>query len=86
MMAPLSVWLISAGLEGDTALALHLFRRIGLSPQHPLVVGAARRPPPPSPLWSWGAQRSVSAELRRKGVMLTLLWRGYKASDPDGYR
>ena len=29
--------------------------------------------------------RSVSAELKRKGVTLTLLWQEYRVSHPDGY-
>ncbi|SCX35649.1 Transposase [Agrobacterium rosae] len=65
----LSVWPLPAGLHDDAALERHLFRRVGRPPQD-LV----------EPNW-----RSVSAELKRKGVTLTLLWQEYRASRPDGY-
>ena len=65
----LAVWPLPEGLEDDVALERHLFRRAGRPPQD-LV----------EPDW-----RSVSTELKRKGVTLTLLWQEYRTSHPDGY-
>lgn len=65
----LLVWPLPAGLDDDAALERHLFRRVGRPPQD-LV----------EPDW-----RSVSTELKRKGVTLTLLWQEYRASHPEGY-
>jgi transposase len=65
----LSIWPLPAGLDDDAALERHLFRRVGRPPQD-LV----------EPDW-----RNVSAELKRKGVTLTLLWQECRASHPDGY-
>ena len=65
----LSVWPLPAGLDDDAELERHLFRRVGRPPQDLA-----------EPDW-----RSVSTELKRKGVTLTLLWQEYRASHPDGY-
>ena len=65
----LSIWPLPAGLDDDASLERHLFRRVGRPPQD-LV----------EPDW-----RSVSAEMKRKGVTLTLLWQEYRAKHPNGY-
>lgn len=65
----LSVWPLPPGLDDDFALEQHLFRRVGRLRQD-LV----------EPDW-----QVVSAELKRKGVTLTLLWQEYRTSHADGY-
>lgn len=65
----LSVWPLPAGLDDDAVLERHLFRRVGRPPQD-LV----------EPDW-----RSVSNELKRTGVTLTLLWQEYRPNHPYGY-
>ncbi len=65
----LSVWPLPAGFDDDAVLERHLFRRVGRPPQDL-----------DEPDWP-----RVSAELKRKGVTLTLLWQEYRASHPHGY-
>jgi len=63
------VWPLPDALD-DAALELALF------PPAPSPAGPAR----PVPDWT-----HVEKELRRRGVMLALLWEEYRAAHPDGY-
>ena len=62
-------WPLPDNLD-DTALEQLLF------PPAPSVAGPAR----PVPNWPW-----VEKELRRRGVILALLWEEYRAAHPDGF-
>ena len=64
------LWPLSAALQ-ERDLTSCLF------PQAP-VISRDQRPVPDWP--------QVQAELRRKGVTLTLLWQEYKAANPDGFQ
>jgi transposase len=67
--AGLAVWPLPAAFEDDAVLERRLFHRMG-------------RPPRDSSEPDWA---TISAELKRKGVTLTLLWREYRAAHPNGY-
>ncbi len=65
----LAVWPLPAGFADDAALERALFRRMG-------------RPPRDSREPDWA---TIAAELKRKGVTLTLLWQEYRTAHPNGY-
>ncbi len=65
----LTAWPLPAEYEDDAVLQETLFRRMGRPPRDRC-----------EPHWP-----TVAAELKRKGVTLTLLWQEYRASHPDGY-
>jgi len=65
----LAAWPPPAEYEDDAVLEQTLFRRMGRPPRD------TREPHWPT----------VAAELKRKGVTLSLLWQEYRASHPDGY-
>ena len=67
--AGLSSWPLPAVYEDDAVLEQLLFRRMGRPPRD------TRQPHWPT----------VAAELKRKGVTLSLLWQEYRAAHPDGY-
>ena len=65
--AGLSSWPLPAVYEDDAMLEQLLFRRMGRPPRD------TRQPHWPT----------VAAELKRKGVTLSLLWQEYRAAHPD---
>ena len=65
----LAVWPLPAGYGDDAVLERALFRRMG-------------RPPRDSSEPDWA---TITAELKRKGVTLTLLWQEYREAHPNGY-
>ena len=67
--AGLAMWPLPADFEDDVVLERALFRRMG-------------RPPRDSREPDW---TTVAAELKRKGVTLTLLWQEYRTAHPNGY-
>ena len=67
--AELICWPVPPSYESDKALERMLFRRLGRPPQDLS-----------EPNWA-----HIAAELKRKGVTLTLLWQEYRESHPDGY-
>ncbi len=67
--AGLAVWPLPAEHEEDAVLERALFHRMG-------------RPPRDTHEPHWP---TVAAELKRKGVTLTLLWQEYRAAHPNGY-
>ena len=67
--AGLAVWPLPVEYEDDRILERALFGRMGRPPRD------FREPDWPT----------VAAELKRKGVTLTLLWQEYRANHPDGY-
>jgi len=67
--AGLGCWPLPAGRDDDATLKAILFQRVGRPPRDDRV-----------PQWP-----HVSAELKRKGVTLTLLWQEYRSAHPDGY-
>jgi len=67
--AGLAVWPLPADFEDDAVLERALFRRMG-------------RPPRDSREPDWA---TIAAELKRKGVTLTLLWQEYRTAHPNGY-
>ena len=67
--AGLAVWPLPEGYGDDAVLKAVLFGRRGRPRRDPVA-----------PDWA-----SVSTELKRKGVTLTLLWQEYRESHPDGY-
>ena len=67
--AGLAIWPLPADFEDDVVLERALFRRMG-------------RPPRDSREPDWA---TVAAELKRKGVTLTLLWQEYRTAHPNGY-
>jgi transposase len=64
------LWPLSAALPARDLTAC-------LFPPVPVIARDQR----PVPDWP-----QVQAELRRKGVTLTLLWQEYKAANPDGFQ
>ena len=67
--AGLAVWPLPAAAEDDAVLERRLFRRLG-------------RPPRDSTEPDWAI---VTAELKRKGVTLALLWQECREAHPNGY-
>ena len=67
--AGLICWPVPPSYESDKALERMLFRRL-------------ERPPQDLSEPNWA---HIAAELKRKGVTLTLLWQEYRESHPDGY-
>jgi len=67
--AGLNCWPLPADRDDDTTLKQALFQRVG-------------RPPRDLTEPDWPR---VSAEMKRKGVTLVLLWEEYRAAHPDGY-
>jgi len=67
--AGLSGWPLPPDYDDDAALERLLFQRVG-------------RPPRDLSEPDWPM---IAAELKRKGVTLTLLWQEYRAAHPDGY-
>lgn len=67
--AGLSRWPLPPGYDDDGALERVLFRRVG-------------RPPRDLSEPDWPM---IAAEMKRKGVTLTLLWQEYRTAHPEGY-
>lgn len=67
--AGLNCWPLPRGRDDDATLKAALFQRVGRPPQDL-----------EEPDW-----RTVSSEMKRKGVTLALLWEEYRATHPDGY-
>ena len=67
--AGLACWPLPTGSDDDSVLARALFQRAGRPPRDDC-----------QPDWA-----HVAAEMKRKGVTLTLLWQEYRSAHPEGY-
>ena len=67
--AGLACWPLPVGGDEDAVLARTLFQRAGRPPRDDC-----------QPDWA-----HIAAEMKRKGVTLTLLWQEYRSTHPEGY-